>query len=199
MSKTKIMSAAIDVFSENGYHRASMDDIALRAKVAKGTLYYHFPGKAQLFKTIVMDGLQVITDRIRNELQTDLSLEEQIRRIIRHNLDLFLDSSGFAHIVFNELSNGIDQEVLEELNELKLGYIRFIAEVLEGSREEGVMINVNCSLAAAGIVGLLNSSCDYFLTYGSSMNRDDLEHFLYQIITTGLFLTPSGKPDGMLN
>jgi len=193
------MAAAIDVFSENGYHRASMDDIALRAKVAKGTLYYHFPGKAQLFKTIVMEGLQVITDRIQNELRTDLPLEEQIRRIIRHNLDLFLESSGLAHIVFNELSNGIDQDVLQELNELKLGYIRFIAGVLEEGREEGVLLNVNCSLAAAGIVGLLESSSAYFLTYGSSMKREDLEHFLYKIITSGLLLTSSGKPDGVLD
>lgn len=187
MSRDKIIAAAINVFSENGYHRASMDEIALNAQVAKGTLYYHFPGKAQLFKTIVMDGFQEISDRIRSVMESDLSLEEQIQHIIRHNLDLFLESRGFAHIVFNELSNGIDQDVLGELKGLKEGYIDFLAGVLEEGCKDGVLCPVNCSLAAAGIVGLLDSSCNYYISHPDALNRDDLEQFLYTIITSGLF------------
>jgi AcrR family transcriptional regulator len=47
MNKTKntIFEAAIKVFSSNGYNGATMDDIALNAGVAKGTLYYHFKSK----------------------------------------------------------------------------------------------------------------------------------------------------------
>ncbi|MCQ6557624.1 TetR/AcrR family transcriptional regulator [Paenibacillus mendelii] len=187
MSKDKIIAAAIHVFSEHGYHRASMDEIALSAQVAKGTLYYHFPGKAQLFKTIVMDGFQEISDRIRSVMESDLTLEEQIQRIITHNLDLFLESRGFAHIVFNELSNGIEQDVLEELKGLKEGYIDFLAGVLEEGCKDGVLRSINCRLAAAGIVGLLDSSCNYYISHPDALNRDDLEQFLYTIITTGLF------------
>ncbi|UVI32771.1 TetR/AcrR family transcriptional regulator [Paenibacillus spongiae] len=187
MSKDKIIAAAIDVFSEYGYHRASMDEIALSAQVAKGTLYYHFPGKAQLFKTIVMDGFQVISDRIRSEMEACLALEEQIQRIIRHNLDLFLESRGFARIVFNELSNGIDSDVLDELKGLKEGYIDFLAGLLEEGRKDGVLHPVNCQLAAAGIVGLLDSSCNYYISHPDAFDREGLEQFLYTMITTGLF------------
>ncbi|MDF2714328.1 MAG: transcriptional regulator, TetR family protein, partial [Paenibacillus sp.] len=49
MSRNKVLQAAIGVFAEQGYHQASMDDIALKADVAKGTLYYHFSGKSELF------------------------------------------------------------------------------------------------------------------------------------------------------
>ncbi|OPH48822.1 TetR family transcriptional regulator [Paenibacillus ferrarius] len=189
MSKVKIIHAAVDVFSENGYHRASMDEIALRANVAKGTLYYHFPGKAQLFKTLVVQGFQEVIDKIRADLQADLTLEEQIRRIVRHNLDLFLESSGLAHIVFNELSNGIDQEVLEELKKLRIDYIHFLAEVLEEGKQEGVLRDVNCQLAAAGIVGMLDSAANYFMSNTHELSRDHMERFFYTIITSGLFMT----------
>ncbi|WP_244209247.1 TetR/AcrR family transcriptional regulator [Paenibacillus ferrarius] len=185
----KIIHAAVDVFSENGYHRASMDEIALRANVAKGTLYYHFPGKAQLFKTLVVQGFQEVIDKIRADLQADLTLEEQIRRIVRHNLDLFLESSGLAHIVFNELSNGIDQEVLEELKKLRIDYIHFLAEVLEEGKQEGVLRDVNCQLAAAGIVGMLDSAANYFMSNTHELSRDHMERFFYTIITSGLFMT----------
>ncbi|BBH20092.1 TetR family transcriptional regulator [Paenibacillus baekrokdamisoli] len=189
MSKEKIIHASVEVFSENGYHRASMDEIALRANVAKGTLYYHFPSKAQLFKTLVMEGFQDIIDRVRTDLTANLTLEEHIKRIIRHNLDLFLESSGLAHIVFNELSNGIDQEVLEELKKLRIDYIHFLAEVLEEGKQEGVLRDVNCNLAAAGIVGMLEGASNYFINNRNELSRDHMERFFYTIITSGLLVT----------
>lgn len=188
MSKEKIIHAAIEVFSEKGYHRASMDEIALRANVAKGSLYYHFPGKAQLFKTLVKEGFQDIIDRIQADLKTNLSLEEQIKRIIRNNLDLFLESSNLAHIVFNELSNGIETEVLEELKMLRLDYIQFLSDVLEEGKREGVLRDVNCPLAAAGIIGMLESACN-FLNSKNDLSRDLIEQFCYTMITSGLLIT----------
>ena len=54
MNNTKklIFEAAIKVFSECGYNGAIMDDIASRAGVAKGTLYYHFASKEEIFKFV---------------------------------------------------------------------------------------------------------------------------------------------------
>lgn len=161
----------------------------MRANVAKGTLYYHFPGKAQLFKTLVKNGFQQIIDNVQADLQANLTLEEQIKRIIRHNLNLFLDSSHLAHIVFNELSNGIDQEVLEELKQLRIDYIHFLAKVLEDGKQEGILRDVNCNLAAAGIVGMLDSASNYFLNNKKDLSRDQIEQFFYTIITSGLLLT----------
>jgi AcrR family transcriptional regulator len=53
VSREKIIDAAAIIFSRSGYHRASMDEIARTAGVAKGTLYYNFPSKAGLFKAVV--------------------------------------------------------------------------------------------------------------------------------------------------
>ena len=55
MNKTKeaIYNASIDIFSRCGYTGASMDDIAVSAGVAKGTLYYHFKSKEELFLSLI--------------------------------------------------------------------------------------------------------------------------------------------------
>jgi len=50
--KTRVILAALDVFSRNGYHNTKMDDIAKKASVSKGTLYNHFSGKEELFRGI---------------------------------------------------------------------------------------------------------------------------------------------------
>lgn len=190
LSKDKIIRAAIEVFSENGYHRASMDEIALRAQVAKGTLYYNFPGKSQLFKTIVKEGFENIMQRTQADLNAPLPIKEQILRIIRHHLDLFLESRHFSHIVFNELSNGIEQDVLEELKQLRREHLHFLASILEAAKcEENLLRDVDANLAAASIIGTLESTCNYYLSHPNAYSRDDLERYVFTIITKGLFIS----------
>lgn len=55
MNKTKnlIFKSAIKIFSESGYRGATMDDIAANAGLVKGTLYYHFKSKEEIFNFIV--------------------------------------------------------------------------------------------------------------------------------------------------
>ena len=48
-TKRKIFSAAIELFSKNGYDNATVDDITAIAGVAKGSLYYHFSKKEDIF------------------------------------------------------------------------------------------------------------------------------------------------------
>jgi AcrR family transcriptional regulator len=45
----QIFAAAYDLFLAQGYHQTSMDAIAERAGLAKGTLYWYFKGKRELF------------------------------------------------------------------------------------------------------------------------------------------------------
>ncbi|TCZ73219.1 TetR/AcrR family transcriptional regulator [Paenibacillus albiflavus] len=188
MSKEKIIPAAIEVFSENGYHRASMDEIAMRAQVAKGTLYYNFPSKSQLFKMVVKAGFEDIMRRTEADLNASLSLEEMILRVIRHHLDLFLESHHVAHIVFNEISNGIEQDVLDELKQLRRQHLNFLAKILEeGKCDDNLLRDVDSNLAAASIVGTIESTCNYYLSHQDEYSRQDLEHFIFTIITKGLF------------
>src|SRR5262245_47963863 len=43
-----ILQAAEDTFAEKGYYETSMDEIAARVGIAKGTVYLHFPSKEAL-------------------------------------------------------------------------------------------------------------------------------------------------------
>lgn len=49
------IDAAMEVFLEQGYERASLQQIASRANVSTATLFKRFPSKASLFEAIVLD------------------------------------------------------------------------------------------------------------------------------------------------
>ena len=52
-TKDKILEAALEVFSEKGFHLATVDEIAERADLGKGTLYRYFANKETLFNELV--------------------------------------------------------------------------------------------------------------------------------------------------
>ncbi len=52
-TRKKILSVANKLFSRFGFHKTSMDEIVKIARKAKGSLYYHFASKEELFKEVV--------------------------------------------------------------------------------------------------------------------------------------------------
>ncbi len=182
------MKAAIEVFSENEYHRASMDEIALRAQVAKGTLYYNFPGKSQLFKTVVKRTFEDFIRRIEADLQSSIPLMDKIQQTIRHHLDLFLESRHLSHMVFNDISNGFEEDVLDELKLLREEHLNFLANILEeGKCDENYLRDLDSHIAAVGMLGTLESTSKYFLSHPNQYSRDDLERQVFTMITMSLF------------
>lgn len=51
-TKEKILSGALDCFSEQGYFNTSLDEIAKRAAVTRGAIYWHFKNKAEIFDAL---------------------------------------------------------------------------------------------------------------------------------------------------
>ncbi len=47
--RAQILAAALRCFSEKGYHEATMDDLAREAGLSKGSLYWHFKSKSEVF------------------------------------------------------------------------------------------------------------------------------------------------------
>lgn len=74
--------AAISEFAKNGFEKASMDAVALKAKVAKGTIFYHFKSKDILFAQIVVEGKCKLEKKIINETEDIESNIGKIEKII---------------------------------------------------------------------------------------------------------------------
>ncbi len=53
VSRGEILDAALACFTARGYHETSIADIAERAGLSKGAIYWHFAGKRELFLALV--------------------------------------------------------------------------------------------------------------------------------------------------
>jgi AcrR family transcriptional regulator len=184
--REKILIAAGLVFSTKGFYRATMDEIAREASVAKGTLYYNFPSKAKLFAATVTEGMEEIIGQVEQELESDLPFREHLRHLIRSNFLLYLKYSDLSKIVFNEITSGIDDEVLDEIEKVRVRYIDFIADLLREGQTRGYLKEIDTRLAAVGLVGFLDNLCNYYLKNEKMLDREELIDIMFTVLSAGL-------------
>jgi len=64
-TKRLIFDAALQLAGERGITGTTMDDVAERAGVAKGSLYYNFASKDKLFEALLCEGMGALTEALR--------------------------------------------------------------------------------------------------------------------------------------
>src|SRR5690349_19613226 len=76
--RRQLLSAAQEVFVENGYHAAAMDEIAERAGVSKPVLYQHFPGKLELYLALLDTHCDALIERVRGAMAATTDNKERV-------------------------------------------------------------------------------------------------------------------------
>ncbi|GAA3289300.1 TetR/AcrR family transcriptional regulator [Arthrobacter citreus] len=65
-TKRSILDAALELASLNGITGTTMEDVAVRAGVAKGSVYYNFSSKDKLFEQLLLDGVGSLAETLRS-------------------------------------------------------------------------------------------------------------------------------------
>ncbi len=125
-TREKIVTVATKLFSRFGFHKTSMDEIAKIARKAKGSLYYHFASKEELFTTVVANEIQNLKSQLTlivndNELAADKKMKTYLikRMQILHtaaNYHETLKADFFEHFDFiDELRTDLDSWEKEQI------------------------------------------------------------------------------------
>ena len=155
-TKDAIFFAAIKVFSTNGYAGATVDEIAAVAGVAKGTLYYNFKNKEDIFKFVIQRGIEKWEDNLKKVADSDLDPIEKLKEICSTQLRLLNERRDFFSIILSQLW-GTERRQLELRDRVNL-YIKRIKLILDEAQEKGEIREGNTSLMAHIFYGSLMST-----------------------------------------
>lgn len=153
MNKTKslIFDAAIEVFSEKGYRGATMDDIALQAGLAKGTLYYNFKSKEEIFNYVVEEGLSILKNEIEEVRKSKEDVRERIRAILEVQINFVLRYTSFFEVVISQIWGKDERQ--ETLRTKVNDYIGEIKKDLDEAMQAGIIEKNDISFTAYYIFG----------------------------------------------
>ena len=110
-----ILDAALVVFTERGYHRASIEEIRERSGASIGSIYHHFGGKEQLAAALYVEGLRDYQQRFLRVLRAGGGAEATVRAIVANHLRWVADNPRLAAYLLSsreaEVSRASDREL----------------------------------------------------------------------------------------
>ena len=77
--RTAILAAALEVFSERGFHGASLEDVAAQGGVSKALIYEHFDSKRELERALLEMHVHELLGRVTAAITAADSEEERLR------------------------------------------------------------------------------------------------------------------------
>ncbi len=97
--RREIIDAAITVFSEKGYHEATLDEIAQKAEFSKGALYLYFQNKEDILYVALKESLEEQNANLQNLISGKREFREELRMILVHLAeDIFREPNIFSLI-----------------------------------------------------------------------------------------------------
>ena len=120
-----ILQVAEEVLMEKGYHETSIDEIAVRVGIAKGTVYLHFPSKEDLVIAIFERDMQQLLQYIDTTMSSALTSRGKIEAIfdlmhggiISKRMQLLYsltNSGGLRHLLVEK--KGCLREIWDQLS-----------------------------------------------------------------------------------
>lgn len=153
--RQQIIVAAKRVFSERGFSKATMEDIAKEAELSPGTLYLYFKNKDELYASLSLRILQYLIIRLEHvNTNTDLDPEEKLNAMNDAMFDVYefdpLIIINMFHLQSSETLKNLSQDMLLEIESLSRKSLNTIAAIFQEGMEKSFFINKH-PIALAGI------------------------------------------------
>ena len=118
--RQEIIEAALELFSENGFHNVSMNEIAQKAEFAVGTMYKFFENKEDLYKALVLEQADKFHNVLSRVIEEPVNEIEKIRNYVKAKGEAFSANVSVIRLYFAETRGasfnvraGLDSEIRE--------------------------------------------------------------------------------------
>ncbi len=162
--KQEILQAARAVFNEDGFGRATVDAVAQRAEVGKGTIYLYFANKDAILSELTFQALGDLVQQLRaandrcSPLHPDHRLSamaEAYLAFARNAPDYFRLLNAFSH---GGLLEGITAEMRDRIVAESSQALDLVAQAISDGVALGMFTPGDARIAASVLWGALNGA-----------------------------------------
>jgi AcrR family transcriptional regulator len=180
-TRQRLYEAAVDLIAERGYAATTVDDIAERAGVAKGTVYYNFASKNVLFEELLRHGIGLLTVRFR-EVSADLPPRDAVAALIRAQLEYIQRYRAFAQLLLAEMWR-TNREWQQTLHLLREEVVAVIAGVVRAGVATGDFpSDLDVQVASSALFGVGLVVAVDWLVFQPDRQIEDVEESLRAIV-----------------
>ncbi|HBY08076.1 MAG TPA: TetR/AcrR family transcriptional regulator [Chloroflexi bacterium] len=154
-TRYRILSAAINIFSQKGYHNTRVDEIVEAAETSKGGVYFYFPSKQDIFLGLVDEFANLLENRISIAIDQQTSGIHRVDAALQACLDTFSEYRKLAKI-FLVQAVGLGLVFEEKQQQIHTRFVEIIQTYLDQAIEEGEIEPMDSQIAAYAWMGAIN-------------------------------------------
>ncbi|GIH74612.1 TetR/AcrR family transcriptional regulator [Planobispora longispora] len=151
-TRLRLFTAAVELIAEQGYTATTVDAIAERAGVAKGTVFYNFGTKEALFSGLLDHGVGLLSAALSGAAAGETALDA-LDAVVLAQLRFFEEYGAFARVLLAEMWRTAWQDAVARLRADAIGVY---ADVLRRAVAEGaVRADMDVETAATAVFGMV--------------------------------------------
>lgn len=185
-TRQKLYEAAVTLIAEQGFSATTVDEIAERAGVAKGTVYYNFASKAVLFEELLRHGVGLLTTSLREAAERTEreggTRVDALDAMIRAGL-VFMDRyPAFTQLYVAELwrTNRAWQSTLMVVRREAVAVVEDVLR--EGVAGGELSDEIDIPLTAAALVGMVLVAALDWQAFQPERSLDDVHAALSRLL-----------------
>jgi AcrR family transcriptional regulator len=149
-TREKILKVAIRIFSRYGFQKTTMDEIARTAHKAKGSVYYYFNSKEDLFRAVVQQEINEIKSGLTRVIIKQQETTALIKEYLLQRMVLMKSALNYHETVRADFS-----EKYEFLEDIREEFFRFETDLLKAILDKGVeekKLDIRDTTATANVI-----------------------------------------------
>ena len=148
-TKRKIFDASMKLFAEKGYDATSVEEITGAVGVAKGTLYYHFSSKEEIFNFLVEEGTKLILNNMEIKTRNLENSVDKLRAISILQIRVLKKYENLITIILSQIY-GTDLKS-QKCRDTVIRYMAEIEKIVKDGMDKNEIKQGNSSIIASEI------------------------------------------------
>ena len=185
--RQQIMQAAMACFARKGYHKTTMDDIVAESSLSKGTLYWYFKSKDELFFSLVNAFFLEIQQDLDAIFDQPSSATEKLRTLAHEFARFYEEVAEFLNVFFEFWIQGTRNEQLNQLFHSMLSQYRgIIAGIIDEGFKTGEFKEVDADQLAIAMMAAYDGLWFYKMLMPGEVDLGQASGTFIETLLSGL-------------
>ena len=158
-TKRKIFETSMKLFAEKGYEATSIEEITATVGVAKGTLYYHFSSKEEIFDFLIAEGIKLLQNSVDIKTAKYSNYLDKIKAIVLIQIKIVNKYEDIITILLSQFWG--KEKRNQKCKDYVYEYINKIEEIVKEGIDVGQIKKGSPKAIASEIYGLICSALVY--------------------------------------
>jgi AcrR family transcriptional regulator len=186
--RRQILDAARRVFAEKGFSATRVSDIASRAGVSQGTIYWYFKSKEELFMTLLEEWVSESIPTHADFAAAPGTVEEKVRRYLRAAAKTVAESQDLLPIYMEFLLHAFRDDSIRERFKALFAEMRssLMAIVREGGESGAFRDDLNASHLASLVIAVYDGLALQWAADPEAVDWQGLSATFAEVLLKGL-------------